>query len=107
MIHGGLLVESATRKSETAASQSAEPNSAHTAKKAKLSVLLVTGDDLLWPQIGAHLNSEMILKQVDSVDELLTTIPAGQPAIVLWDARGLTDAATVVSRLQLHSPCFA
>jgi TonB family protein len=101
------LVQSATRQSEAAASQSAEPASAHTAKRAKLSVLLVTGDDLLWPQIGAHLNSEMVLKQVDSVDELLTTTPAGQPAIVLWDARGQTDAATVLSRLQLHSPCFA
>ena len=49
----------------------------------------------------------MVLKQVDSVDELLTTTPAGQPAVVLWDARGQTDAATVLSRLQLHSPCFA
>jgi len=100
-------VQSATRQSEAAASQPAEPNSAHTAKRAKLSVLLVTGDDLLWPQIGAHLNSEMVLKQVDSVDELLTTTPAGQPAVVLWDARGQTDAATALSRLQLHSPCFA
>ena len=100
-------MQSATRQSEAAASQPAEPNSAHTAKRAKLSVLLVTGDDLLWPQIGAHLNSEMVLKQVDSVDELLTTTPAGQPAVVLWDARGQTDAATVLSRLQLHSPCFA
>ena len=100
-------MQSATRQSEAAASQPAEPNSAHTAKRAKLSVLLVTGDDLLWPQIGAHLNSEMVLKQVDSVDELLTTTPAGQPAVVLWDARGQTDAATALSRLQLHSPCFA
>ena len=100
-------MQSATRQSEAAASQPAELNSAHTAKRAKLSVLLVTSDDLLWPQIGAHLSSEMVLKQVDSVDELLTTTPAGQPAIVLWDARGLTDAATVLSRLQLHSPCFA
>ena len=100
-------MQSATRQREAAASQSAEPNSAHTAKRAKLSVLLVTGDDLLWPQIGAHLGSEMVLKQVDSVDELLTTTPAGQPAVVLWDARGQTDAATVLSRLQLHSPCFA
>ena len=100
-------MQSATRQSEAAASQPAELDSAHTAKRAKLSVLLVTSDDLLWPQIGAHLSSEMVLKQVDSVDELLTTTPAGQPAIVLWDARGLTDAATVLSRLQLHSPCFA
>jgi protein TonB len=102
-----VLVQSATRKSEAAASQAAEPNSAQTAKRAKLSVLLVTGDDLLWPQIGAHLSSEMILKQVDSVDELLTATPVGQPAIVLWDARGHTDAAALLSRLQLHSPCFA
>ena len=100
-------MQSATRQSEAAASQTAEPAPVHTAKRAKLSVLLVTGDDLLWPQIGAHLNSEMVLKQVDSVDELLTTTPAGQPAIVLWDARGQSDAATVLSRLQLHSPCFA
>ncbi|MHB8477697.1 MAG: energy transducer TonB [Steroidobacteraceae bacterium] len=100
-------MQSATKKSEAAASQAAEPNSAHTVKRAKLSVLLVTGDDLLWPQIGAHLNSEMLLKQVDSVDELLATTPAGQPAVVLWDARGQTDAAAVLSRLQLHSPCFA
>jgi TonB family protein len=101
-----VSVQSATRKSEATASPAAE-HSAVPAKKAKLSVLLVTGDDLLWPQIGAHLSSELLLKQVDSMDELFATTPAGQPAIVLWDARAQSDAEAVLSRLQLHSPCFA
>jgi TonB family protein len=76
------------------------------AKKAKLSVLLISGDDTLWPQIGAHVGGDLLLKQVDSIDELLTATRSGQPAIVLWDARNQTDAAGVLSRLQLHSPRF-
>ena len=99
-------MQSATRLSEPAAPEPVGRTSTP-AKKAKLSVLLVTGDDLLWPQIGAHLSSELVLKQVDSIDELLTATPAGQAAIVLWDARGQTAAAAVLTRLQLHSPRFA
>jgi protein TonB len=70
-------------------------------------VLLITGDDMLWPQIGPHVVGDLVLKQVDSVDELLSATTSGQPAIVLWDARNQTDAAGVLSRLQLHSPRFA
>jgi TonB family protein len=77
------------------------------AKKAKLSVLLISGDDTLWPQIGAHVSGDLLLKQVDSIDELLTATRSGQPAIVLWDARNQTDTAGVLSRLQLHSPRLA
>jgi len=77
------------------------------AKKAKLPVLLISGDDTLWPQIGAHVGGDLVLKQVDSIDELLTATASGQPAIVLWDARNQTDAAGVLTRLQLHSPRFA
>jgi TonB family protein len=77
------------------------------AKKAKLPVLLISGDDTLWPQIGAHVGGDLLLKQVDSIDELFTATASGQPAIVLWDARNQTDAAGVLSRLQLHSPRFA
>jgi TonB family protein len=101
-----VSVQSATKKSEATASPAAE-HSTVPAKKAKLSVLLVTGDDFLWPQIGANLSSELLLKQVDSIDELLATTRAGQPAIVLWDARAQSEAEAVLSRLQLHSPCFA
>jgi TonB family protein len=101
-------VQTATRKNESAGSESAAPKPpAPAAKKAKVSVLLITRDEMLWPQIGVHLGKEMILKQVDTVDELLTAVPSGQAAIVLWDARNDAAAATVLSRMQLHSPRFA
>jgi TonB family protein len=100
-------VQSATRKSESAATETAGRKTAPAAKRAKLSVLLVTRDDQLWPQIGTHLGSDLILKQVDSIDELISQTPAGQPAIVLLDARGTADSAALLSRLQLHSPRFA
>jgi TonB family protein len=101
-------VQSATKKNESPGSESAALKpSASSAKKARHSVLLITRDDALWPQIGAHLGKELILKQVDSVDELLTAVPSGQAALVLWDARNQGDAAAVLSRMQLHSPRFA
>jgi TonB family protein len=77
------------------------------AKKQKLTVFLVTGDEALWPQIGSELTAAMVLKQVDSIDELLASTPNGQPGIVLWDARGHSDPAAVLSRINLHSPRFA
>jgi len=100
-------VQNATRKSESAASEPTPRKPVAVAKKAKLPVLLISGDDTLWPQIGAHVGGDLVLKQVDSIDELFTATASGQPAIVLWDARNQTDAAGVLSRLQLHSPRFA
>jgi TonB family protein len=101
-------VQSATRQNESPGSEPAAlKSSAPAGRKTKLSVLLITGDDMLWPQIGAHLSKDLILKQVDSVDELLTATQPGQAAILLWDARKQTDSAVVLSRMQLHSPRFA
>jgi TonB family protein len=100
-------VQSAIKKSESTVSETAGRKTAPAAKRAKLSVLLVTRDDQLWPQIGTHLSSDLILKQVDSIDELITQTPPGQPAIVLLDSRGQADHAGLLSRLQLHSPRFA
>ena len=100
-------MQSATKKIEVAATEPAARKSAPAPKRAKLSVLLVTGDDLLWPQIGSHLSADLILKQVDSLDELITATTPGQPAIVLLDARGQADAPASLSRMQLHSPRFA
>ena len=100
-------MQNATRKSESAASEPTPRKPAAVAKKAKLPVLLISGDDTLWPQIGAHVGGDLLLKQVDSIDELFTATASGAPAIVLWDARNQTDAAGVLSRLQLHSPRFA
>jgi TonB family protein len=100
-------VQSATRKSESVPAERAAHRAAPVAKRAKLSVLLITRDDTLWPQIGAHLENHLVLKQVDSIDELLSMTPSGQAAVVLWDARDQDDAAGVLARLQLHSPRFA
>jgi TonB family protein len=102
-----VSVQNAARKSESAAVESAPRKSVPGAKKAKLPVLLISGDDTLWPQIGAHVSGDLLLKQVDSIDEMLTATASGQPAIVLWDARNQSDAAGVLSRLQLHSTRFA
>jgi TonB family protein len=100
-------VQSATRKSESAPTERTTHRADPAAKRAKLSVLLITRDDMLWPQIGAHVDSQLVLKQVDTIDELMSATPSGHPAIVLWDARNQTDSAEVLSRLQLHSPRFA
>ena len=100
-------MQNATRKSESDAPEPTPRKPAAVAKKAKLPVLLISGDDTLWPQIGSHVGGDLVLKQVDSIDELFTATASGQPAIVLWDARNQTDAAGVLSRLQLHSPRFA
>jgi TonB family protein len=100
-------VQSATRKTESVALEPVERRATAERKKAKLPVLLITADDLLWPQVGAALAKELILKQLDSVDELVSSTTAGAPAIVVWDARNQSDAAAVLSRLQLHSPRFA
>jgi TonB family protein len=79
----------------------------HAPKRQKLTVFLVTGDEALWPQIGAELTAAMVLKQIDSVDELVSSTPSGQPGIVLWDARNNSDPAAVLSRMNMHSSRFA
>ena len=76
-------------------------------KKQRFTVFLVTGDDTLWPLIGADLSGDLILKQLDSVDELLATVPSGEPGIVLWDVRKHADAAATLSDFALHSTRFA
>jgi TonB family protein len=95
------------RIQELATPETAERPVLQAVKKAKLSVLLVTADDALWPQVGADLPASLILKQLDSIDELISSTPSGQAAIVLWDARNHPEPAAVLSRLNLHSSRFA
>jgi protein TonB len=95
------------RKHELTAAEPAEQPLPQAVKKQKLGVMLVTADDSLWPQIGADLNAGLILKQLDSIDELISSVPSGQAGIVLWDARNHPDPAAVLSRLHLHSSRFA
>jgi len=84
-----------------------QPASGPPPRSGKLPILLLTPDDSLWPQIGRGLRDDLQLKHVDTIDELLATIPAGQSAILLWDARGEDAPAGALSRLQLHSAQFA
>jgi periplasmic protein TonB len=93
--------------------QKLEPARAETAerapkafKKQKFNVFLVTDDDTLWPLVGADLSGDLVLKQLDSVDELLATVPSGQPGILLWDGRGQANPTAVLSKLSLHSSRF-
>jgi TonB family protein len=95
------------RKHELAAPDAAERPALQSVKKQKLTVLLVTADDALWPLVGADLNGGLVLKQLDSIDELVSSTPSGQAAIVLWDARSHPDPAAILSRLHLHSSRFA
>jgi protein TonB len=76
-------------------------------KKLRFNVFLVTGDYTLWPLVGADLSADLILKQLDSVDELHATVPSGQAGIVLWDARGHANPSAELSKLNMHSTRFA
>jgi protein TonB len=95
------------RKHDLAAPEATERPVLQPHRKLKLPALLVTEDDSLWPQVGAGLAAELALKQLDSIDELIRSTPAGQAAIVLWDARNHPEPAAVLSRLHLHSPRYA
>jgi hypothetical protein len=86
------------RKQEPAATL-ASRESIPSARRKKLPVLLVTGDDELWQQIGPELGADFAPKQLDSIDELSGTTSPG-PAIILWDARDHAEPAAVLSRLQ-------
>lgn len=95
------------RKQELALPEHPERAALQSVKKQKLTVYLVTEDESLWPQIGSGLSSSLVLKQFDTVEELIASLPAGQTGIVLWDARNHPEPASVLSRLHLHSSRFA
>src|SRR5277367_963023 len=95
------------RKHELASAEAPERPSIHAVKKQKLAVHLITDDEALWPLIGPNISGALVLKQHDSVGELISSIPAGQGGIVLWDARGSADPASVLSQLHNHSTRFA
>ncbi len=77
------------------------------AKRRKFDAYLVTLDDELWPQVGAHLTQRLNHRQIDSVEELVNATSPGEPAVVLWDARGAANQSDVLARLAAHSPRFA
>jgi len=80
-----------------------EPSS----RKNRLPSYLVTLDDGIWPQIGVHLTEKLNHRQIDGIDELLSTASPGEAAVILWDARGSAEWSAVLARLHAHSPSFA
>jgi len=53
--------------------------------------MLVTGDDALWPLVGAAIARDVVLKQVDSIEQLLGETDPEQAGVVIWDARSGGD----------------
>jgi protein TonB len=96
----------ATAKQNSAAPRAGE-NPGSPAKRRKFDAYLVTLDDELWPQVGAHLTQRLNHRQIDSIEELVNATSPGEAAIVLWDARGAADQSGVLIRLAAHSARFA
>ncbi|MGA2396857.1 MAG: TonB family protein [Steroidobacteraceae bacterium] len=99
-------MNNATAKQDSS-STSAGQESSQPSRKRKFDAYLVTLDDELWPQVGAHLSSHLNHRQLDSIDELLSSTRPGEAAIVLWDARGAAEQSAILARLAAHSPSFA
>jgi protein TonB len=97
---------SATAKQNSTSTPAGEESSPPT-KKRKFDAYLVTLDDELWPQVGAHLTQRLNHRQLDSIEELVNATSPGEAAIVLWDARGAENQSDVLARLTAHSPRFA
>ena len=53
------------------------------------------------------LSGSLILKQLDSIDELIKSTPSAQAAIVLWDARNHPSLRQCCRACNLHSSRFA
>jgi TonB family protein len=96
----------ATAKQNSTSTPAGEESSPP-AKKRKFDAYLVTLDDELWPQVGAHLTQRLNHRQIDSIEELVNATSPGEAAIVLWDARGAANQSDVLARLAAHSPRFA
>ena len=96
-----------TAAKHTAGSGAPGGSSPAAAKRSKVAAFLVTADEELWPQIGAHLPAKLNFRQVDSVGELLDAAGPDSPAVVVWDARASTDKSAELSRIQSHSASFA
>jgi periplasmic protein TonB len=100
------MTTNATAKQDSSATPAGQESS-RSSKKRKFDAYLVTVDDELWPQVGMHLTTGLNHRQLDSIDELLSSTRPGEAAVVLWDARGAANQSAVLARLAAHSACFA
>ncbi len=75
--------------------------------KRKRQAVLVTGDDALWPLVGAAIPGDVVLSQIDSIEQLVGTTESGHAGAVIWDARGDAEHAEHLVQLQRHSARLA
>jgi protein TonB len=101
------MATGATQIQHEAAESGVDSSTPPPRPKQKRRALLVTSDDSLWPQVGAVVTSEVVLKHIDSVDQLLSTVEPGYAGIVIWDGRGETDTTAQLRRIQQHSARIA
>jgi TonB family protein len=69
--------------------------------------MLVTGDDSLWPLVGAVVARDVVLKQIDSIDQLMGEVEPDQAGVAIWDARGDSDSSAQLARLRQRLPAMA
>jgi TonB family protein len=69
--------------------------------------MLVTSDDALWPLVGAVIERDVVLKQLDSIDQLIGEAEPDHAGVVIWDARGESDDSAQLARLRQRLPALA
>jgi protein TonB len=70
------------------------------ARAARVEFVAITGDDQLLEQIGQALDGDSMIRHADRPVEAQAILSASQPTVVLLDARGVEDLASVVGDLQ-------
>ena len=70
------------------------------ARAPRVEIVAITGDDQLLEQIGQSLDGDSVIRHADTPDEARHVVSSSQPTVVLLDARGLDDLASVVGGLQ-------
>jgi tetratricopeptide (TPR) repeat protein len=100
---GSKHVASTAKQLDSAgAARRPESAAASPARKQKLTTLLITEDEQIWPRVGQSIPTTASVAQFDDIDSAQARLESGNPAIVIWDARGKNNATAVLGRLQRH-----
>jgi len=57
--------------------------------------------------VGAAIARDVVLKQLDTIDQLLGEAEPDQAGVVIWDARGESDSSAPLARLRQRLPAMA
>lgn len=84
-----------TNETDAAATTTSAPRN-----NQKRAAMLVTGDDALWPLVGAAIARDVVLKQMDSIEQLLSEVDPEQAGVVIWDTRGAGDSTAQLANIR-------